>query len=261
VSDLIEVDASEDIAMITFNRPDKHNALTIEMFREIPRIFGELDADQRVKVIVVRGAGERAFASGADIAEFRELRSTPEDAAHYNLAVAVAEDAIEASSKPTIAHVHGYCIGGGCGVAVACDFRLADTKARFAITPARLGIVYSVEPTKRLYDLVGPAQAKLLLMTGRQITAQRAHEIGLVEEVHEPDHLADAVRSFAESLCRASQVSIRTTKDMVRRVSAGQSRDDSVTTALREESYTLPDYAEGVSAFLEKRAPEFTWRG
>lgn len=261
MTDQLDLSVDGDVATLMFNRPDKRNALTLEMFQAIPRLLAECDANPRVKVIVLRGAGRQAFASGADIGEFRELRSAPEDAAHYNLVVAAAEDALEAVSKPTIAQVHGFCIGGGCGLAVCCDFRLADTHARFGITPSRLGIVYSVEPTKRIADLVGPAQAKLLLMTGEQIDATRAHEIGLVEAVHEPEDLPEAVQTLAFSLAGASQVSVRATKEMIRRVKAGQARDDDETIALREASYTLPDYAEGVSAFLSKRAPEFGWRG
>jgi enoyl-CoA hydratase/carnithine racemase len=155
------------VATLVLNRPDSHNAINLGMYQALPGVLAEIDADRSVKVLVVRGAGRRAFASGADISEFKQVRADAESAKEYNARVAAAEQALEGMSKPTIAMVHGYCIGGGCGLALACDLRFADEQASFAITPAKLGLVYSLESTKRLVDLVGPAQAKWVLMSGR----------------------------------------------------------------------------------------------
>jgi enoyl-CoA hydratase/carnithine racemase len=155
--------------------------------------------------------------------------------------------------------IHGYCIGGGAGLALACDIRFADTRARFAITPAKLGLVYSLESTKRMVDLVGPARAKWVLMGGLQIPAARAYELGLFDEVVEPDELEQLTYEFAETVCTRAQFSVRAGKEMVNKVVAGQVEDDDATTELRNSSFDTEDFTEGVRAFMEKRSPTFTW--
>ena len=247
------------MATLALNRPDSHNAIRLEMYEALPALLREIDDDRDVKVLVVRGAGRKAFASGADISEFREVRGNAESARSYNERVAAAEQALEGMSKPTIAMVHGYCIGGGCGLALACDMRFADENASFAITPAKLGLVYSLESTKRLVDLVGPAQAKWVLMSGQRVDAQRAHQIRLADEVVPRDDLEKLTYEFAELLCTRAQFSIRATKQIVGRILAGQLEDDDESRELRNSSFDTEDYAEGVRAFLEKRRPEFTW--
>jgi enoyl-CoA hydratase/carnithine racemase len=212
-----------------------------------------------VKVLVVRGAGRRAFASGADISEFDQVRANAETARAYNEHVAAAERALEGLSKPTIAMVHGYCIGGGCGLALACDLRFADEQASFAITPAKLGLVYSLESTKRLVDVAGPAQAKWILMSGQRVSAQRAYQIGLADECVPGEDLHKLTYEFAELLCTRAQFSIRATKRIVAQILAGQTEDDDTSRRLRNSSFDTDDYAEGVRAFLEKRRPHFTW--
>jgi enoyl-CoA hydratase/carnithine racemase len=234
------------VATLVLNRPDSHNAINLGMYQALPGVLAEIDADRSVKVLVVRGAGRRAFASGADISEFKQVR-------------AAAEQALEGMSKPTIAMVHGYCIGGGCGLALACDLRFADEQASFAITPAKLGLVYSLESTKRLVDLVGPAQAKWVLMSGQRVQAQRAHQIGIADELVAGDDLEKLTYEFAELLCTRAQFSVRATKQIVSRIVAGQATDDDATRELRNSSFDTEDYAEGVRAFLEKRRPQFTW--
>ncbi|MQA85887.1 MAG: enoyl-CoA hydratase [Streptosporangiales bacterium] len=258
MADELVLNRSGDVATLTLNRPDKHNAITYEMFRNLPEVVREAAEDRAVKVLVVRGAGEKAFASGADISEFERVRANSADARVYNQYVAAAEQAITRLAKPTIAMVRGYCIGGGCGLALACDLRFADTTARFGITPAKLGIVYSLESTKRLVDLVGPAQAKYILMSGQQIDARRAHGIGLVDELHEPAEFEEATLGFARLLCSRSQYSVRAVKHMVGLILAGQVEDDEETRQLRSVAFDTPDFAEGVRAFREKREPRFT---
>jgi enoyl-CoA hydratase/carnithine racemase len=229
------------------------------MYEALPDLLAEVDGDQAVKVLVVRGAGQKAFASGADISEFREVRANAETARAYNERVAAAELALEGMSKPTIAMVHGYCIGGGCGLALACDLRFVDERARFGITPAKLGLVYSLGSTKRLVDVVGPSRAKWILMSGQLVNADRAHQIGLADEVVPTDDLEKLTYEFAELLCTRAQFSIRATKQIVTRILAGQTEDDEATRDLRNSSFDTDDYAEGVRAFLEKRPPTFTW--
>jgi enoyl-CoA hydratase/carnithine racemase len=247
------------VATLLLNRPDSHNAIRLQMYEALPGLLQEIDADASVKVLIVRGAGRKAFASGADISEFREVRANAETARSYNQRVAEAERALEGLSKPTVAMVHGYCIGGGCGLALACDMRFADDNAAFAITPAKLGLVYSLDSTKRLVDVVGPAQAKWILMSGQRVEARRAYQIGLADEVVAPDDLEKLTYEFAELLCTRAQYSIRATKQIVGRILAGQTEDDEESRELRNSSFDTEDYAEGVRAFLEKRRPEFTW--
>jgi len=155
--------------------------------------------------------------------------------------------------------VHGYCIGGGCGLALACDLRFVDERASFGITPAKLGLVYSLDSTKRLVDVVGPSRAKWILMSGQLVNAERAHQIGLADEVVPTDDLEKLTYEFAELLCTRAQFSIRATKQIVTRILAGQTEDDEATRDLRNSSFDTDDYAEGVRAFLEKRPPTFTW--
>jgi enoyl-CoA hydratase/carnithine racemase len=253
------VERSGAVATLVLNRPDSHNAVRLGMYEALPDLLAEVDGDQAVKVLVVRGAGQKAFASGADISEFREVRANAETARAYNERVAAAELALEGMSKPTMAMVHGYCIGGGCGLALACDLRFVDERARFGITPAKLGLVYSLDSTKRLVDVVGPSRAKWILMSGQLVNADRAHQIGLADEVVPTDDLEKLTYEFAELLCTRAQFSIRATKQIVTRILAGQTEDDEATRDLRNSSFDTDDYAEGVRAFLEKRPPTFTW--
>jgi enoyl-CoA hydratase/carnithine racemase len=259
MTDDLQVERRGAVATLTLNRPQSHNAINVGMYAAIPDLVATLDKDPEVKVIVVRGAGEKSFASGADITEFERERGSAAAARNYNEKVAAAERAIEGLSKPTIAMIHGYCIGGGAGLALSCDLRFADTRARFAITPAKLGLVYSLESTKRVVDLAGPSRAKWILMSGQQLQAQRAWELGLFDELVEPDELEKYTYDFAEIITTRAQFSVRMGKEMVRRVVNGQVDDDEATTEIRNSSFDTEDYAEGVKSFLAKRQPEFTW--
>src|SRR4051794_5521908 len=215
------------------------------MYRDLPAIMAELDSDPSVKVIVMRGAGQKSFASGADISEFEQERSDGAKAKNYNQHVANAEQAVEGVSKPTIAMIHGYCIGGGAGLALSCDIRLADERAKFAITPAKLGLVYSLESTKRVVDLAGPSRAKWILMSGQQIQAERALQLGLFDELYPVEVLEEATYAFAEVITTRAQYSVRSGKAMVRRVVEGQVRDDEDTLHIRNSSFDTEDFAEG----------------
>jgi enoyl-CoA hydratase/carnithine racemase len=257
VSDHLLVERQGGVATVVLNKPQSHNAISIGMYRDLPGIMEELDTDPSVKVIVLRGAGEKSFASGADISEFEQERSDATKARNYNKFVAAAEQAIEGVAKPTIAMIHGYCIGGGAGLALACDIRLADERARFAITPAKLGLVYSLESTKRVVDLAGPSRATWILVSGQQIQAERAFQLGLFDELFPVEELEKATYEFAELITTRAQFSVRMGKEMVRRIVAGQVADDEETTGIRNSSFDTEDYAEGVRSFLEKRPPRF----
>jgi enoyl-CoA hydratase/carnithine racemase len=243
------------VVTLTINRPERHNALTYAMFSAIPGLLAEAGAMAGIRALVVRGAGDRAFSAGADISEFATARTTKSQAAAYDDAVLAAEEALASFRAPTLAAIGGHCYGGGCGLALACDIRFAAPQARFAITPAKLGLVYPLRGTKRLVDLVGPSRAKIILMTGADYDAATAADFGLVDEVC-PD-LDKAVSEFTALLTARSGVTQRAVKETVARILDGTTRDDESHAALRVSALDSPDYAEGVRAFLERRPPAF----
>jgi enoyl-CoA hydratase/carnithine racemase len=246
-------------AILTISRPERLNAVTFGMFARLPALLSEAAALPGVRVLVLRGAGTRAFSAGADIGEFAAVRSTPEQAAAYDNAVLAAEEALASFPAPTIAAVHGHCYGGGCGLALACDVRFAARAARFAITPAKLGLVYPLRSTKRLVDLVGPSRAKIMLMAGADYDAPRARDFGLVDEVFDDPAALDAgVREFAALLASRSAVTQRAVKETVARIVDGASSDDESHAALRTAALASGDFGEGVRAFLERRPPNFS---
>lgn len=245
------------IATLVLNRAAKRNPISYDMWSRLPAFLDDAARDDTVKVLVVRGAGDVAFSAGADIGEFDRYRADSAGARVYNEATHEAERAMVHFPKPAIAMVHGFCIGGGAELALACDFRFADTNARFGITPARLGIVYSLTATRQLVDLAGPAVARHILFSGLHLEAQRAYEVGLFDRLEAPEALEAATLEFAELLCSRSQYSIRSSKQILQRIAAGQLEDDAFTLALRNDSFDGDDYAEGVRAFLEKRPPVF----
>jgi enoyl-CoA hydratase/carnithine racemase len=252
------LDRDGPAAVLTINRPERLNALTFGMFARLPGLLAEAAALPGVRVLVVRGAGTRSFSAGADIAEFGAVRSTPEQAAAYDEVVLAAEKALASFPAPTIAAVHGYCYGGGCAVALACDMRFAARAARFAITPAKLGLVYPLRSTKRLVDLVGPSRTKIMLMAGDDYDAARARDLGLVDEVFDDAEALDAgVREFTALLASRSAVTQRAVKETVARIVDGVSWDDESHAALRAAALASGDFAEGVRAFLERRPPRF----
>ncbi|WP_026453989.1 enoyl-CoA hydratase/isomerase family protein [Saccharomonospora iraqiensis] len=256
MTDGIQFDRDGATATLTLARPAKMNAVSHAMWSAVPDVVAEVEADPAIRVLVLTGAGDH-FSAGADIGEFRELRATPEGAAVYDDAVEKAVRALTGMRKPSIARVRGNCIGGGCQLSVACDFRFAARGSRFGITPAKLGIVYDFASTRRLVALVGPARARYLLLSARLLDADRAHGIGLVDEVVDDDALEEATADFARTLCSRSQTSVRGMNEIIERITEGQRDSDAAVEALRAEAVAGDDYAEGVAAFLERRSPDF----
>lgn len=259
MTDGIEVDRHGETAILTLARPGKKNAITYDMWSAIPEIVAEVERDPAVTVLVVTGAGQE-FSAGADIGEFRTLRSSAEGAATYDKAVERAVRALRSLRKPSIAMIRGHCVGGGCQLAVACDLRFAERGARFGITPAKLGIVYDFPSTRALVDLVGPAHARYLLLSGELIDAARAREIGLVNDVLEPADLETSTLELARTLGSRSQLAARGMNRLVEKVLAGVEDADEEVVAIRRAAVESEDYAEGVAAFLERRPPRFTYR-
>lgn len=259
MSEALQLRREGELAWLVMNRPDRRNALTFEMWHQLPDVLADVEQDVGIKVLAVRGVDRRAFSAGADIGEFTTLRSTRDGAMRYNDTVAAGEEALSSLSKPTIAMIQGPAIGGGCGLATSCDLRIADPTARFGITPAKIGLVYGLPSTKRLVDLVGPSRAKHILYSGELMDAERAFTLGLVDEIVPADEVEGRVRDLALTIASRAQFSVRATKRIIDLILAGATEDDDETRALRLDSFTTDDYREGVQAFLEKRAPRFTY--
>ena len=246
-----------EIAVMVFNRPAKRNALNLAIWSAIPDLAREIAADKGIKVAILRGATEAAFAAGADIGEFAEVHATADRARHYHGTIARAYDAIASLAKPTIAMIQGVCYGGGCALALCCDLRYADHSARFSIPPARLGLAYSLRETKRLVDLVGPAKAKEMLMGARVIGAEEALAAGLATRLFVNAELETETIAFAEQLCALSQYSIGAIKEIVGLIVEGATEDNARSRELVFGAFDDSDYHEGRAAFLEKREPNF----
>jgi enoyl-CoA hydratase/carnithine racemase len=249
------LDHDGGIATVTLNRPDKHNAIHLAMWEAFGTLLPALGADDDVDVVVFRGPAGGPFSAGADISEFTTLRSTPESAERYGLAVTGGERAIIECPKPTIALIEGFAIGGGSQVALACDLRIASPQSRFGITPAKLGIVYALQSTARLVDVVGPAWASWVLMTGDLLDAETALRIGLVHEVTADVEARTA--QLAATLASRARVSLLGAKALIARAAAGERHEDEEVLRHYHDSLHGPEYAEGVAAFLAKRAPDF----
>lgn len=236
---------ADGVATVVIDHPAKRNAMTADMWRQVPTLLAGLAADSAVRTVVLTGEGA-TFCAGADISS---LRRSPGEA--QDLAVR-AEEALAAFPKPTLAAVRGYCVGGGSQLAAACDLRFADEGALFGITPAKLGIVYPSSSTRRLVSLVGPATAKYLLFSGELIDAGRALRTGLVDEVLPAGELDKRVAEFTKVLAARSQLTQAAAKEFA----AGRTDRDAY---WGEQARGGGDTAEGVTAFLERREPRFTW--
>lgn len=249
------VTREDGIVTIRLDRPDKHNAISFAMWSAFARLMPVLAAADDVEVVVLRGTDGGPFSAGADISEFTTLRAEPAGARRYSEAVAAGEQAIIDFPKPTIALVEGFAIGGGTQLAVACDLRVCEPRSRFGVTPAKLGIVYALGSTARLVETVGPAWARWILLTGDLLDAEQALRIGLVHEV--VDDVAERAYALARTLTSRAQVSLVGGKQVIERAARGEREEDAAVHALYERSWTSAEYAEGVSAFLAKRAPAF----
>ncbi|MBA4090512.1 MAG: enoyl-CoA hydratase [Sphingobium sp.] len=243
------------VARLLIDRPDKRNAMTQAMWEALPRLVGQAMADDAIRVLLLASATPGLFCAGADIHELAACAGDPDWRAANQTAIRASQYALAHAEKPVIAAIDGDGVGGGCGLAIACDLRIASPAARLGITPAKLGIVYSLFDTKLLVDLVGPARARRILYTGALHSADEALSIGLIEEIA-PDPLA-AAHALAHIIAANAQHSVRTSRAIVRRILDGQADDDATTLALFRDAFTLPDFAEGVAAFRARRRPDF----
>jgi enoyl-CoA hydratase/carnithine racemase len=253
--DQLRLTITDRIATLTIDRPERRNALSYEMWSALPGLMARVRAAPEVRVLVVRGTEH--FSAGADISEFATLRRGPSGARRYGDAVQAGERAIATLPLPTIAAVTGFCIGGGCEVALACDLRLAADNARFGITPAKLGIVYNFTSTRQLVRAVGPAWAKQILFSADLFDAATALRIGLVNETHPLDSFDERVSELANRIASRARVSVHGAKQIINRIDTGQTAEDDDVRQLYDAAVLSADYTEGVEAFLTKRDPRF----
>jgi enoyl-CoA hydratase/carnithine racemase len=245
-------------ATLVINRPDKRNAITVAMWAEIPALMSKAANDPDVKLVFVRGQGG-AFASGADIAEMPQIYATKGAALANDEQIQGAMSAIENCPKPVIALIEGPCVGGGCGLALACDMRIGAVGSRYGVTPAKLGLVYGAADTRRLVQAVGLSKAKDILFTGRLLAAEEAHAIGLIDRLVAPDELARVGEDLATQIGAASQFSIRGQKEILAMLRTGRDEDPR-SRDLFGASFEGEDFQEGYAAFMQKRAPRFPVR-
>ena len=249
------------IGWITFNNPARHNAVSMEMWQGLHDIVTDYGRDDAVRVIVLKGAGEKAFVSGADISEFEAKRSSPETIRVYNQTSAQANDALQHVGKPTLAMIRGYCIGGGVALALSCDMRIAADTAKFGVPAAKLGLGYDYAGVRKLAQVVGPAFAKEIFFTARQFDAAEALAMGLINRSIAESELEAYVRDYARTIAANAPLTVASIKTLVGEMQKDESRRDK---ALCEQvvarCFASADYVEGRTAFMEKRKPVFTGR-
>ncbi len=244
---------------IRFNNPARHNALSVDMWEAVPPLLAQAEADERVRLVVFSGAGEKAFVSGADISQFEDMRAAREAVTRYEQMAENALTGISRFSKPTLSCIRGWCIGGGVNLAIACDLRIASTDSVFSIPAARLGLGYRYSAMKNLVDLVGPGVAKDLFFTARRIDAREAHSVGLVTRICEPDRLDALLAEYTGALAVNAPLTIRAAKAITAEILKPSPELDMVLCqGLIRDCFESADYTEGRKAFMEKRKPAFT---
>jgi enoyl-CoA hydratase/carnithine racemase len=249
------------VGTMIFNNPARHNAVSLEMWDSVRRILDDFAADPEINVVVITGAGGKAFVSGADISKFGDERSNKEAVAHYNTLVERAYTRLHEFPKPTIAMIRGYCIGGGLGLAVSCDLRICSEGSRFALPAAKLSLGYGYPGLKRFVDLVGPAFTKEIFYTARQFTAAEAREMGLVNRVVPDEELEAFVTNYADTIGGNAPLTIKAVKTITTEILKDETkRDLARCTAAVQECFDSEDYIEGRDAFMQKRKPVFRGR-
>jgi enoyl-CoA hydratase/carnithine racemase len=254
----LKIHQTDGIGWMVFSNLERHNAVTYEMWSEVPEVITRFDADPAVFAIVLAGDGEKAFVSGADISEFEKKRGTLDASTIYNQAVDTAYAAVLASAKPTLAKIRGICMGGGLYLAASCDLRLCNDRARFAMPAAKLGLGIRYESVKRLMEVLPSAQAADIVFTGRQFDGPEAARLGFVNRSVPDDQLDVTVGQYLEWLSASAPLTVKAAKAAMRAWAAGE--DPQAVARVRQMTdvcFASQDYQEGRKAFAEKRKPQF----
>jgi enoyl-CoA hydratase/carnithine racemase len=257
-TDKMLAEKSGAVGRMIFNNPRRHNAVSLEMWIASEAILDDFLGDDAIRVILMSGAGGKAFVSGADISDLDRRRSDVDVAAEYNARIKAIYQRLNQSPKPTIAVIDGYCLGGGLALAVACDLRLCSEKSKFGLPAARLGLGYPFDGAKRLVDTLGPGATKDILFSARQLDAGEALTIGLVQKVLPEQDLEPFIDDYARSIARNAPLTVKAMKLTIGEVlkDAGE-RDLALCQRLVDDCFASADYVEGRLAFAEKREPEF----
>jgi enoyl-CoA hydratase/carnithine racemase len=247
------------VGYVIFDNPERHNAVSLAMWAAAGKMLEDFRNDNNITVVVVTGAGGKAFVSGADISRFEKERSNEEAVARYNATVEKSCAAFHEFPKPTIAMIRGYCIGGGVGLATCCDIRICTEGSKFAVPAAKLGLGYGYLGLKRLVDVVGPSFAMEIFYTARQFSAAEALVMGLVNRVVPDGELESYVKTYADTIGENAPLTIRAVKATIMEIRKDESkRDVKRSQTLVEACFKSRDYEEGRKAFMEKRKPVFT---
>jgi enoyl-CoA hydratase len=255
----ILADVTDGVGTIVFNQPEKRNAISVEMWDGLVAALDAFEADASVRCLVLKGAGDKAFVSGADISQFEKNRANFDAQREYDRITSAGRARLAAFTKPVIAEIRGFCLGGGLGIAMMCDLRIAAADAQFGIPAAKLGLAYGFDMVRTLTSLVGPAHAKTLLFTGERIDAAEAERIGLVNRTVAVEQLPAVVAKLAATMAGNAPLTLRAAKTVVGTVLRDESaRDMQAVEAAIAACFDSADYREGRRAFLEKRKPVFT---
>ena len=248
----------EGVGYITFNNPEKHNAVSIEMWDALEKILDEFRSSNDIRVIVLNGAGGKSFVSGADISKFDKERSSKEAVLSYNKRTQKVYELLETFPKPTIAMIDGYCIGGGLNLAVCCDIRICSEKSKFAMPAAKLSLGYPFSSIKRLFDVMGPGMAKHFMFTAEKISASEALACGLVQKLVSEENIETYVRDYALTISHNAPLTIKAMKQIgIEILKNPDERDLLLCEQLASACFDSEDYKEGRKAFMEKRKPNF----
>jgi len=257
----LQVERRGAVGWIVFNQPAKRNAINDAMWRGIAPAMAQFDADPEVRCVAFRGAGTEAFASGADISEFEQIRAQKSSVAEYDDLLDQVLHSIQDSRKPSVAMIYGFCMGGGLEVALACDLRYCGQSAQFGIPAAKLGLAYNVEGHKRLIETVGHARAREIMYLGRRYSADEGLAMGLVNRVYADAELETEVATIVTQLSENAPLSIANSKTIIEEYAKSTGAPDHATMAASiDRCAKSGDYQEGRRAFMEKRKPLFKGR-
>ncbi len=244
------------VGWLIFNNPERRNAVSVDMWEAIPKVLADYEADPAVRVIVLAGAGDKAFVSGADISQFEKERSSTDAVQRYEELAEGAAARLQGCDKPLVAMIRGFCLGGGLNIAVLCDIRIAADDARFGIPAAKMGLGYRASSMKNLVEIVGAAYAREIMITARQFTAQEAKEMGLANKVVAVVDLEKTVKEYTDAIGGNAPLTMRTAKRIIRELGK-LDYDAAKCRAWAKECFESEDYKEGRKAFMEKRKPVF----